>query len=92
MVRVVVMLAVLGALAVSCMMAVAPCPCGQSFDRDPFGSDDGFFIGAEHDESVHCFCRCGDGPRERLAPSMTCEAYEGPCEARNGEIARYVCE
>lgn len=86
-----VMLATAGALTVSCMMGGTPCPCGQTFDQDPFGSG-GLFIGPEHDESVHCFCRCGDGPRERLAPSETCEAYEGSCETRDGALARYVCE
>jgi hypothetical protein len=86
------MLAALGALAVSCMMSGAPCPCGQTFEQDPFGSDDPFYVGPEHDEEAHCFCRCGDGPRERLAPSDTCEGYESPCETRNGEIARYSCE
>jgi hypothetical protein len=76
---------------VSCLMSEARCPCGQAYDKDPFSSDASFQIGSDHAESVHCFCRCGDGQRERLDPSATCESYEGPCE-RGGVIARYVCE
>jgi len=85
-------LAAFAALASSCTMSGAGCACGQTFERDPFGSDGPFYVGPQHDEALHCFCRCGDGPRERLPPSETCAAYEGPCEARNQEIVRYVCE
>jgi hypothetical protein len=83
--------AVISAWRGSCL-STGSCPCGQTFDHDPFGSDEGFYVGAEHDESVHCFCRCGDGPPDRLPPSATCEAYEGPCEDRNGEPAEYTCD
>ena len=82
------------AMLVSCQTTGPGCACGQSYDRDPFGSDsdDQFYVGPDHDESVHCICRCGDGPQERLAPSETCEAYEGPCRNNNGELANYTCE
>jgi hypothetical protein len=89
--RAYLMIAALGAVS-ACLMAGTPCPCGQSFDRDPFGSGEGFYVGPEHDASAHCYCRCGDGPRERLAPSETCEAYEGSCISRSGQTERYVCE
>ena len=89
--RLAIALVVLTAVVASCVMATR-CPCGQSYDRDPFGAGSGFYVGPEHDEGVHCFCRCGDGPRQRLAPSETCEAYEGPCETEGGAIARLACE
>jgi len=79
------------AMFVSCLAAGSGCPCGESFDRDPFGGDS-LDIGADHEESVHCFCRCGTGPRERLPPSATCEEYEGPCQTDHGEVTAYVCE
>lgn len=83
--------AVISTIVAACLVAGTGCPCGESFERDPFGSAD-LAIGPDHDESVHCFCRCGGDPRERFAPSETCDAYEGPCRMRNGEIAQYTCE
>jgi hypothetical protein len=80
-----------GALA-SCLMSAARCPCGQSYDGDPFNPNANTKIGADHEESVHCFCRCADDPKERLPPSDACDAYEGPCQTSAGAIARYVCE
>lgn len=84
-------LTVVSAWRGSCLGA-GPCPCGQTFDHDPFGSDDAYYVGADHAESVHCFCQCGDGPLDRLPPSQTCEAYEGTCHDRNGKPAEYTCE
>lgn len=84
--------AALGAVLLACLATESRCPCGEAFDRDPFGADDGFYVGPEHDASAHCYCRCGDDPAVRLAPSRTCEAYEGPCRTRAGELARDVCE
>ncbi len=75
----------------ACMISEARCPCGEEFDQDPFGAGS-LDIGADHDESVHCFCRCGDGPRERLAPAYRCEDYEGPCRNGAGQAGEYVCE
>jgi hypothetical protein len=86
-----VLVGVLAGVLVSCLAAGLPCPCGQSYDRDPSGSED-FFIEIDHDESAHCFCRCGDGPRERLAPASTCDIYEGPCRATDGTLAMSACE
>jgi hypothetical protein len=76
----------------ACVAAGPGCSCGQSYESDPFGSVDGFFIAADHDESAHCFCRCGSDRVERMPPSATCEAYEGACTTQAGEILRYACE
>lgn len=85
--------ALIFASLLSCQTTGPGCACGQSFDRDPFGSDsEPFYVGPDHDESVHCICRCGAGPTHLLAPSETCDAYEGPCRDSNGEIANYTCE
>lgn len=75
----------------SCLMSDARCPCGQEYDQDPFGAGR-LDIGADHDESVHCFCRCGDGPTERLDPAADCDDYEGTCRDRAGQPADYVCD
>ena len=81
------------ALLLSCQAGPA-CACDQSYDRDPFGSDsdDQFYVSPDHVESVHCICRCGDGQKQLLPPSDTCDAYEGACRDSNGEIANYTCE
>jgi hypothetical protein len=92
MLAIMVIATIAGAFLVSCLAAGSGCACGQSYERDPFDPGVGLNIGSDHDESVHCFCRCGDGPRERLAPSETCEGYEGPCQTRDGQLALYVCD
>lgn len=82
------------ALLLSCQTSGPGCACGQSYDRDPFASesDDQFYVGPDHDESVHCICRCGEGPKQLLPPSETCDAYEGACRDSNGELANYICD
>lgn len=85
-----------GALAVasvtSCALSGGGCPCGQIYEQDPFDPASDFFVGADHVESDHCFCRCGDGPEERMPPSATCDGYEGACRTRAGELAQLTCE
>ena len=67
------------------------CPCGETFDRDPFDPDSGFSIDGDHDASAHCYCRCGDVPEERFPPSQTCSGFEGSCELPNGSLAQRTC-
>jgi hypothetical protein len=67
------------------------CPCGEQFDRDPFDDSADFFIGADHALSDHCFCQCGDDPEQRMPPSRTCSAYEGPCERLDRTVAQLAC-
>ncbi len=68
------------------------CSCGQAYDRDPSDPETAFFVSADHDESAHCYCRCGNGPEERFPPSLTCEGYEGACERSDGSIAQLACD
>lgn len=85
-------LLIAGFLAMSIVAACAAsnrCSCGQSYDRDPFGNP--IAVGADHDVSAHCYCRCGDGAEERMDPAESCASYEGPCE-RDGVIAQLSCE
>jgi hypothetical protein len=82
----------LTAVLAACSLAGPGCPCGQSYDSDPNDPGAMFRVGADHDESAHCFCRCGTDTIERLPPSATCEAYEDTCQTRAGTIARYTCE
>lgn len=76
---------------VAACAASRTCPCGQSFDRDPLDPESDFSVGADHDASAHCYCRCGDGPEERFPPSQTCSGFEGSCELPNGTPAQRTC-
>jgi len=76
-------------LVAAACSAANRCSCGQSYDRDAFGNP--IAVGADHDVTAHCYCRCGEGADERMDPAETCESYEGPCE-RDGVIARFTCD
>ncbi|MDQ3370006.1 MAG: hypothetical protein M3680_31695 [Myxococcota bacterium] len=82
--------ALLLAIPIACVMSNT-CPCGEEFDRDPLDPEADFFVGTNHEVTDHCFCRCGDGPEERLPPSQTCSGYEGPCEGSDGAIELLTC-
>lgn len=68
------------------------CSCGQEYDRDPFDPQAAFYVSADHDESDHCYCRCGDDPAQRFPPSLTCEGYEGACEDSDGTVRQLACD
>ena len=87
-----VLVALLLGLLLGACAAARGCACGQEYDRDPFDPAATFYVSADHEEAAHCFCRCGDDSAERLAPSATCEAYEGPCETSAGTIAQLACD
>ncbi|HPH66963.1 MAG TPA: hypothetical protein PLF40_14515 [Kofleriaceae bacterium] len=80
----------LGAI-VACSMSQS-CPCGQAYTRDPLNPNATLNISASHDTEEHCWCRCGNGPALRMPPSLTCEGYEGPCEAADKSIAQLTCQ
>ncbi len=82
-------LAFLAALA-GCGWMSEPCPCGRSFERDPW-SEEPFALGANHAVGVHCICRCGDGEPVLEDPSASCELYERPCVDAEGVRTTYVC-
>jgi hypothetical protein len=86
------LVAMIAAVIAACSLAGPGCPCGQSYDRDPNGSGEAFYVSADHDESAHCFCRCGSDSVERMPPSASCDGYEDACQTRAGTIARYTCE
>lgn len=86
------LVAALGLAAVGACALSETCPCGQTFEEDPFDPGASFYVGPDHQESDHCFCRCGDGPAERLPPSRTCEAYETACQRPDGAVTRFACE
>lgn len=68
-----------------------PCPCGRSFERDPWTEAPSVF-GSDHAIGVHCICRCGDDEPVLEDPSVQCELYEGTCRDSSGERAEYVCD
>jgi len=84
------LIAVLVGFPIACVMSQT-CPCGEQFNRDPLDPDADFFLGANHELGDHCFCRCGDGPEQRMPPSLTCEGYEGPCERSDGVVEQLEC-
>ena len=78
-------------LVAACVLSTS-CPCGESFERDPFDPESQFYVGSEHSVSDHCLCRCGpEGDEERMPPSNSCEGYEVECRSGDGAIAVYQC-
>jgi hypothetical protein len=79
-------------LWIAACVASRGCGCGQEFDRDPLDPESEFFVSADHAPSDHCYCRCGDGPKEQFPPSRTCDGYEEACERDDGSIAQLTCD
>lgn len=75
----------------SCAWMQEPCPCGQTFGEDPW-TEEALGIDARHPTSIHCVCRCGDGPPVLEDPSARCDLYEGDCTEADGRAAAYVCD
>jgi len=67
-----------------------PCPCGRSFERDPW-TEESSPVGPNHAVSVHCICRCGDDAPVLEDPSVQCELYEGSCVDTDGRSNAYTC-
>jgi hypothetical protein len=79
------------ALLTGCAWMQEPCDCGRVFEDDPW-TEQPYAVGPSHPISVHCVCRCGDGPAVLEDPSARCELYEGDCTAEDGRAAAYTCE
>lgn len=80
----------LALMAVGCTWLSEPCPCGRTFERDPW-TDEPAALGADHAIGVHCICQCGDDPPALEDPSVRCERYERGCTTEEGQRASYTC-
>lgn len=78
------------ALASGCLTD-GRCPCGQTFETNPFDPYGGP-IGVNHPRGIHCICRCAGGEPVLEDPALDCSIYEGPCRGPEGEPAEYRCD
>ncbi|HJL19981.1 MAG TPA: hypothetical protein RMH99_30230 [Sandaracinaceae bacterium LLY-WYZ-13_1] len=87
------LVAAFGLVTLGCSWMSEPCPCGRSFERDPWDEGATLSVGPNHAIGVHCLCRCGgEGEAIREDPSATCERFETACTLPSGERSTYVCE
>ena len=84
------LIATLALATAGCTWLAEPCPCGRSFERDPW-TDEPALLGTDHSIGVHCVCQCGEDERVLEDPSAQCERYERACTTAAGESALYTC-